>query len=99
MKLKLVLKFSDAERQALLEFQNILNVEGQPVLSLEQICRQSIFWAVNESHRRARELAKREKVDGKADEGNTPGDSQQAQGSTDADRDPLANTQDTASPG
>lgn len=60
MRLKLVLKFDDAEREALLVFQEAINSQG-PTMSLEQVCKQAIYYAISDSYKRAR--AEKERQD------------------------------------
>jgi len=79
-----MLKFNDAEREVLTEFQQAINSHGT-ILSLEDICRQAIFYAINDSRRRAQELAvsaaqdiassqSQGNTDGNTTSGNTEGD-------------------------
>ncbi len=102
--LRLELTFTKAEAEALQEFQETINIPDQPALSLEQICRKSIFWAVNEAYKRGKELSNKmaageEKTSEQIQTGDAPRDSVPPSPSTDADSSTLANSQDPTTQG
>lgn len=81
--LKLKLVFSEEERDALMDFQSLLNEHGTP-LSIEQVCRQAIFYSISDSRRRAEAAynkAGSEQQHGKSENRNVTGDSSSASGS------------------
>lgn len=84
--MKLVVKFSSEEAEVLAEFQQAINSHGT-ILSLEDICKQAVFYAINDSRRRAQEMAasvaqdiasKSGVTDGNTVSGNTEGDTNTA---------------------
>lgn len=109
MNMKLTIKFSDEEREGLLEFQELLNrtedVQKNPklYLSIEQVVKQATFWAINESYRRGYEAVEmnrstagkynKEQKNGESSEGIDPGDQAAASPSSDANSNALADTQ------
>ena len=97
MKLKLRLVFDDDERQALIEFQDQINAHG-PTLTLEEIGKRAIFYAVMDSRRRAQELVneaakQKENLSGITGSSNTEIPATEVPDSKDAGTDSLANTE------
>lgn len=93
MKLKVRLQFSDQERQAIDHFCSQIGV------SIEHFCRQSVFYAIKDSYRRAAEM---EKANGShnATGGNSAGDSTENRGTAEevASSSSLAHSQEDGSP-
>lgn len=106
MKLKIVLKFTDEERKGLLDFQEVLNNTEDvktgkvPAMSLEQMCRQAIFYSINDAYRRGRamELEQQKVNNGISTEANTAGTDTEISSSSDANTNPLANSQASGDP-
>lgn len=84
--------FDGAEWRALMEFQSVINSYGTP-MSIEQLCKQSIFWAISESFKRGQELAEKEKGNGVTSDRDTTGDTSPASASQATSADMVASTQ------
>lgn len=95
--LRVELTFDKEETDALLRFQKVINSSGS-VMSIEQLCKQAVFFSVNESYARAAALDKeaklrlQEKTNGKSESGNTEGNTEAPQLGTDVASDLLAET-------
>jgi hypothetical protein len=90
MRMKLTLKFNDTERQKLLEFQDMVNVPGQPRLSVEQVAQVLIFKGIDALVELGRQ--QQEKANGGEVSGNSTRDTQSPSTSQDADRNALADS-------
>jgi hypothetical protein len=99
MRMKLTLKFSDTERQKLLEFQDMVNVPGQPRLSVEQVAQVLIFKGIDALVELGRQQQAQEKANGGQVSGNSTRDTQSPPTSQDADRNALADSPQETVPG